>query len=178
MSQTIDDDPSLGTLERFPTVLHARASLVFDMKPDTLQRAIIHSLYSLQESRRSLELSLSDHPGYLDGSVGFRVGVGNQDGFDILNAKEEERVLRRIEERGAFPQLDFSLDLHYKAEGDRKHRVQRDRYLTRMTFREDRLELLVHHLKGLRRIQPDELIHFLLSLVNTELAKKGHMEVE
>jgi len=125
-----------------------------------------------------MELSLSDHPGYLDGTVGFRVGVGNQNSFDILDPQEEDRVLRRIEAKGVFQTLDFSLDLHYKVRGPSKHRVQRDRYLTRMSFQPDRVELLIHHLKGLKRVQPDELVHFLISLLNMELAKKGYTEVE
>lgn len=178
MSQVVDEDPWLGTLERFPIALHARASLVFDMNTDTLQRTLVHCLCQLQESIGTMELSLSDHPGYLDGTVGFRVGVGNREGCDILDAREEERVLRRIEERGTFPLLDFSLDLHYRVQGPGKHRVQRDRYLTRMSFQQNRVELLLHHLKGLKRVQPDELVHLLLSLVNTELARKGYTEVE
>lgn len=152
--------------------------MVFDMNIDTLQRALVHSLLQLQQSHRSLELSLADHPGYLEGTVGFKVGIGNREGFDILDTREEERVLRRIEERGPYPQLDFSLDLHYRVRGPRRHRVQKDRYLARMAFQPNRVELMLHHLKGLRRIQPDELFHFLLSLVNIELTKKGHGEVE
>ncbi len=178
LSQVIDEDPWLGILERFPSVLHARASLAYDMNTDTLQRAFVHCLCQLQESIRSMELSLSDHPGYLDGTVGFRVGVGNQNSFDILDPQEEDRVLRRIEAKGVFQTLDFSLDLHYKVRGPSKHRVQRDRYLTRMSFQPDRVELLIHHLKGLKRVQPDELVHFLISLLNMELAKKGYTEVE
>jgi len=125
-----------------------------------------------------MQLSLSAHPGYLDGTVGFRVGVGNHEGFDILDSREEDRVLRRLEARGVFQTLDFSLDLHYKVRGPSKHRVQKDRYMTRMSFQPDRVELLIHHLKGLKRVQPDELVHFLLSLLNKELAKKGYREVE
>ncbi len=176
MGQVLDEDPWLGMVEHFPTVLHARASLVYDVNPDTLQRALLHCLLQLTESVRTMQLSLSDHPGYLDGSVGFRVGVGNQDGFDILDAREEDRVLRRIEARGAYQTLDLSLDLHYKVQGG--HRAQRDRYLARLSFQPGRVELLVHHLKGLKRVQPDELVHLLLNLVNTELAQKGYGEVE
>jgi hypothetical protein len=178
LSQVLDEDPRLGTIERFPSVLHARASLVYDMKAETLQKALVHSLSGLQESIRAIQLSLSDQPGYHDGTVGFRVGVGNQDGFDILDVHAEDRVLRRIIGQGVFQMLDFSLEIQYKVKGSGRHRVQRDRYLARMSFQPERAEVLIHHLKGLRRIQPDELVRFLLSITNAELAKRGYGEVE
>jgi hypothetical protein len=177
LSLTINQDPWLGTIEHFPTVLHARASLVYDVNPDTLQRILVHSLYQLQQSSSSIELSIADYPGSIRGIVGFKAGIGNLDGFDTLDRNEEERVLRRIVERGPFQTLDFALDLHYKTmEGG--HRVRNDRYLTRASFQPGRVELLIHHLKGLRRVQPDELVQFLLALVNTGLAEKGYSEIE
>ena len=174
MGQVLDEDPWLGTVEHFPTVLHARASLVYDVNTDTLQRALFQSLLHLSESIRTMELTLSDYQGYLDGTVGFRVGVGNRDGFDILDSRVEERVLRRIAAQGVFKILDLSLDLHYKVRPKSRHRVQRDRYLTRMSFQTGRLELLVHHLKGLRRVAPPELIQLLCSDLNVKLGEKGY----
>jgi hypothetical protein len=167
----------LGTLGHFPTVLHARASLLYDVNPDTLQRVLVHSLYQLQHSNSSVELSIADSPDSVSGTVGFKVGIGNGDGFDILDRNEEERILRRIVERGPFQPLDFALDLHYKISGGR-HRVRIDRYLTRVSFQPGRVELLIHHLKGLKRVRPDELVQFLLSLLNTELKKKGYSEIQ
>jgi hypothetical protein len=178
LRQVLDADPWLGTIQQFPTVLHARASLVYDVTAETLQKTIIRCLMQLQESIRTMELSLSDLPGYLDGTVGFRVGVGNHDGFDILDAHEEDRVLRRIIAQGVFPALDFSIDLHYKVQAAGRHRVARDRYLVRLSFQTGRAELLVHHLKGLKRVEPSELAQFLVSITNAELVKKGYGEVE
>ncbi len=178
LSQALDVDLRLGMIERFPTVLHARASLIFDLNTDTFQKTLIQCLCQLQESIRTIELSLSDHPGYLDGTVGFRVGVGDQDGFDILDKRVEDRVLRRITAHGVFQTLDLSLDLHYKVKGSGRHRVQGDHYLTRMFFQTGRVELLIHHLKGLKRVQPDDLVHMLVFLMNRELSKKAYQELE
>src|SRR5712692_7788003 len=177
LNLTVDQDPWLGAIEHLPTVRHARASPVYDANPDTLQRILVHSLYQLQHSSSSIELSMADYPGSIRGVVGFRAGIGNGDGFDILDRNEEGRVLRRIVERGPFQTLDFALDLHYETmEG--RHHVRNDRYMTRASFQPGRVELLIHHLKGLRRVQPDELVQFLLSLVNTELAEKGYSKID
>jgi len=178
MGQVLEEDPWLGVIERFPSVLHGRASLVYDIKTETLQRVLVDVLTQLQESIQAIQLSLSDQPGYHDGTTAFRIGVGNRDGFDILDAREKDRVLKRIIGQGSFPMLDFSLDLHFKVKGSTRHRVQRDRYLARLSFQPERAEVLIHHLRGLRRIQPDEMIRFLVSITNAELAKKGYGEVE
>lgn len=178
MSQVLDEDPWLGSIRRFPPVLHARASFVYDVTIETLEKTLIRCLMQLQESTRTIELSLSDRPGYLDGTVGFQVGVGNDDGFDILDAREEDRVLRRILAQGFLPILDFSLDLRYKIQSTSRHRVARDRYLTRLAFQPGRAELLVHHMRGLKRVDPGELIRLLLSITNAELAGKGYGEIE
>jgi len=172
-----DDDPWLGTIAKFPTVLHARASLVYDVTNETLQKTLIHCLLQLKQSIRPIELSLSDNEGYLDGTVRFRVGVGSNDGFDILDASEEDRFLRRILAHGVFQTLDLSFDLQYKVKSSGRHRVARDRYLTRLTFQTSRAELLVHHLKGLKRIDPGEMVRLLLEITNAELTSKGYGEI-
>ena len=177
LSQAPDNDPGLGTIAKFPTVLHARASLVFDVTNETLQKTLVHCLFELQQSTRPIELSLSDNEGYLDGAVHFRVGVGNNDGFDILDVGEEDRVLRGILAHGGFQTLDLSFDLHYKVKSSSKHRVARDRYLTRLTFQTGRAELLVHHLKGLKRVDPGEMVRLILETMNDGLVSKGYGEV-
>ena len=132
----------------------------------------------LQESIRTIDLSLSDHPGYMDGTARFKIGVGNKDGFDILDTREEDRVLRRILAQGVFPTIDLSFDIHYKVRTEGRHRVARDRYLARLSFQTGRAELLVHHLKGLKRVDPSELVQFLVTITNAELTRKGYGEVE
>lgn len=178
MGQALDRDPWLGTVQQFPQVLHARASLQFDIATETFQKTLFHCLMDLQKKRRDLEISLSDHPGYQAGTMQLKVGVGNNDGFDILDANEVERVMRRITEQGVFPILDFSLDLRYRVQSLTRHRVAGDRYLVRFTFQVSRAEILVHHLQGLRRIDPGELVRLLLSVINARLVAKGYGEIE
>ncbi len=173
-----DEDPWLGAVLEFPAVLHARASFVYEITIETFQRTLIYSLMELQKKTRPIELSLSDQPGYHGGLMTWKVGVGNRDGFDILNAKEENRVLSKIISQGVYPLLDFSLDLHYRTRSSGRHRIAGDRYLVRFTFQPSRAELLVHHLKGLRRFDPGELIRLLLSAMNAMLEERGYEGIE
>jgi hypothetical protein len=176
----LEDDPSLGILDKFPTVLHARASFSFDINPESLQKALVSALASLQTNPRSREITVADRDGYLKGQLLFRLGIGNGDGFDILDSKEEERVLNRIENRGPFNCLDLAIQLHYAVSDGRRHRVHEDHYIFRMVFHPGRVEVLVHHLKGVRRVEPDELVRLIVQELNVELTRSryGKLELE
>jgi hypothetical protein len=178
MNQSPDDDPWLGTLERFPTIYHARASWLYDINTESLQKAIFSALHSLAQGKKSLEITVADIPGYQSGGVAFKFGVGNKDGFDILDIKEAERVIQRIEEKGPFRALDLVFHLHYSVDDGKRHKVHQDQYLARLTFQPGRVELLLHHLKGVRRIAPDEMIRILLSAINLEMSRNKYAELE
>jgi hypothetical protein len=178
VNQSPDDDPWLGTLEHFPTVYHARASWLYDINTETLQKAIFAGLRSLAQGKKTLEISVADIPGYQSGGVAFKFGVGNKDGFDILDDKEVKRVIQRIEEKGTFGILDLVFHLHYYVDDDKRHKVHQDQYIARLTFQPGRVELLFHHLKGVRRIAPDELVRILLSAINHELDRDKYPELE
>ena len=143
-----------------------------------MQKAIFAGLRSLAQEKRSLDITVADIPGYQSGRVGFKFGVGNKDGFDILDDKEAARVIQRIEERGTFRTLDLVFHLHYSVNDGKRHKVHQDQYLARLTFQPGRVELLLHHLKGFRRIGPDELVRILLSATNRELNRNKYSELE
>ena len=132
----------------------------------------------LQKERRPTRITVADRPGYLEGVVKFRVGVANGDGFDVLDAHEEDRVLKRIENLGSFNILDLAINLDYKVSDSTLHKIHRDRYMLRMVFQPGRFEILVHHLKGLRRIEPDELVRLFIDQINSVLARGRYGQVE
>jgi hypothetical protein len=173
-----DDDPWLGTLEHFPTIYHARASWLYDINTESLQKAIFAGLRSLSQRKKNLEITVADIPGYQSGEAQFKFGVGNKDGFDILDDKEAKRVIQRIEQKGTFETLDLVFHLHYSVDGSKRHKVHQDQYMARLAFQPGRVELLLHHLKGVRRIGPDELVRILLSATNQELDRNKYPELE
>ena len=178
MNQSPDDDPWLGTLERFPALYHARSSWLYDINTENLQKAIFAGLRSLAREEKTLDITVADIPGYQAGRVLFKFGVGNKDGFDILDDKEVKRVIQRIEEKGTFKTLDLVFHLHYSVDDGKRHKVHQDQYLARLAFQSGRVELLLHHLKGVRRIAPDELVRILLSATNHELGRNKYPELE
>ena len=169
-----DNDPGLGSLENFPTVLHARAAFESEVNVANLQKSMVSALRALSDLRLPIELSRSDHEGYVNGQLDFKVGVGNVEAFDIFDDREEDRLLRRIENKGAFDSLDLSFKLHYAINDGKKHTIPDDRFLTRLLFRPGRMEVYVHHHKGIRRVQPEELIGLLIEEVDMNLESKKY----
>lgn len=172
MTHSVNEDRFLGALFEFPKLLHARASLSFDISPVSLQKAFFRSLASLENFSVPREVTVADREGYSLGAVRVLVGVGDGEGFDLLDDKEEERVMSRIENRGAFDVLDLSLRLKYRIEGSPGRRVHQDRYLVRLVFRPGNVEVLLHHLRGLRRVEGKELVDLMISHLNGELEKQ------
>ena len=131
------------------------------------------ALSSLRETPVSRKISVADRDGYSDGTAHFKVGIGNGEAFDILDGREEERVLDHIENRGAFDSLDLALHIHYRIEDGLSHKVHQDHYIVRLVFEPGRLEALIHHQKGIRRIDPSELLGLIIQRLNAELAREG-----
>jgi hypothetical protein len=174
----LEDDPFLGSLDSFPTVLHGRASFSFDINPESLQKILVSMLTSLQANARPRDITVADRSGYLTGQLTFRLGIGNGDGFDVFDSEEVERVLHRIENRGPLNILDLFFQLHYSVSGDGPHRVHEDHYILRLVFQLGRVEILIHHLKGVRRVEPDELLGLLIHELNVELTRNRYAEVK
>lgn len=169
-----DDDPWLGVLLNFPTVLHSRASFDHEINPDNLQRAVLLALRSISSLRLPIELSLSDHDGYYHGTVSFKLGVGNAEAFDVFDDREQERLLQRIENKGPFPTLDLAFNARYTVTDEKRHTAREDRFLARLLFRSDRMEIYVHHLRGMRRIGPEEIIAMLIERIDIQLQELGY----
>ena len=174
----VTDDPSLGVIDTFPTVLHGRASFSFDINPESLQKAVVSALASLRANPQPRDISVADRNGYLKARLIFRLGIGNGDGFDVFDSEEEERVLHRIENRGPLNILDLLFQLHYSVSGDGSHRVHEDHYILRLVFQPGRVEILIHHMKGIRRVEPDELLGLLIQELNLELTRNRYGEVK
>jgi hypothetical protein len=177
MTDASGDDQWLGTLHSFPTVLHARASFSFDINTISLQKALFYALSSLQATSMAREITVADRDGYEKGRLEFKIGIGNGEGFDILDSKEEDRLLNRVENYAPFDTIDVVFHLHYTIDDGRRHKPHEDHYVMRLVFRAGMFEVLVHHIKGTRRVDPGELVRLVLGELNSELARDNLAEL-
>jgi hypothetical protein len=125
----------------------------------------------LRTSTIPTEITVADRDGYEKGTIVFKIGIGNGEGFDLLDSREEERLLNRVENHGPFNTIDVVFHLHYAINDGRRRRPHEDHYLTRLVFRAGMFEALVHHIRGIRRVDPNELVRLVLRELNSELAR-------
>jgi hypothetical protein len=177
MTSALEDDQWLGTLNAFPTVLHARALFSFDINTISLQRALFSALSSLRATTMAREITVADRDGYEKGTLEFKIGIGNGEGFDILDSMEEKRLLHRVENYAPFKTIDVAFHLHYTISDGRKHKPHEDHYVMRLVFRAGMFEVLVHHAMGIRRVDPRELVGVVLGALNSELARSNLAEL-
>lgn len=171
-------DEWLGSLFSFPTILHARALFVFDISTLSLQKGLFSALSILRSSAMPFDLSISDNHGYQNGRLRFEIGVGNGESFDILDASEERRLMGRIENQGPFSVIDLALRVHFAIDDNRIHKIHKDQYVIRLVFHPGRFEILIHHAKGLRRVDPTEVVELIIESLNVELVKEGLPKLE
>lgn len=86
--------------------------------------------------------------------------------------------MERIENGGPFGSVDLTFHLRYLIDDSVRHKVHEDHYLVRLVFQPARVEVLVHHLKGIRRIEPQELVRLLVGELNVELERNGYAALE
>lgn len=108
----------------------------------------------------------------------FEIGVGNGDAFDILDMKESERLMSRVEKRGPFSTLDLAVQAHFTIDDNHLHKIHKDLYIVRLVFQHGRLEMLIHHVKGLRRVGSAEVIELIREGLNAELVREGLPSLE
>jgi hypothetical protein len=138
-----------------------------------LQQALFAALSALRASSVTQRVPVADREGYAKGRLCFKIGVGDGDAFEVLDNKEMDRVIRRIENQGPFATIDLSFRLHYAIDDGHRHKIHEDHYLMRLVFHPGRFELLLHHVKGLRRVDSTELVTITIRSVNDELSREA-----
>jgi hypothetical protein len=156
----------IGLYENFPDVHHGIAHFLSKVPTQDLQRTLLQFLRKLNEKRENLSIAA-----FVRHKVRVKLDVGIADGltFDYLNEENFDRCLNEIS-KNVLPALDlFNVVRYYVPDGAKRKPLKFDYYLVRILFREQELEMLVHHEKGPRHLAVEELIDFYFYRINREL---------
>jgi hypothetical protein len=159
----------IGLYENFPEVRHGFAFFSSAVPTQDLQRMLLQFLQRLNENKESLSLAE-----FIRHKIRVELGVGVADGlvFDYLNKEGMERCLNEVS-KAALPVLDlFFVVRYYVHDGIKRKPLKFDYFIVRFLFRENEVEILVHHERGPRRLAIEELIKFPFSRINRELKAK------
>ena len=165
----------IGLYENFPDVHHGIAHYSSTVPTQDLQRTLLQFLRRLNEKKENLSLAE-----FIRHKVRVELDVGIADGlaFDYLNKENFKRCLNEIS-KNALPALDlFIVVRYYVPDGAKRKPLKFDYFLVRILFREQEVEMLVHHERGPRHLAVEELIEFHFNRINRELKAQGMNPLE
>ncbi|MGQ9565414.1 MAG: hypothetical protein ACUVT5_02580 [Candidatus Bathyarchaeales archaeon] len=159
----------LGFYENFPEIPHAKAIFHGPASTETLQQAILKTLVMLngQEYEQNEVSSES-----ATCKVGFEFGIAEGTAFNYLDGNEIERFQKNLSKK-TLASLDFFCVVKYylSRAKEKQKALKFDYYLLRFIFRKPSIILTVFHERGTRRLSIEELINFLTTKINAQLAK-------
>lgn len=153
----------------FPQTIHGRAVLRYDTESLNAQRILIKLLREFNRFQVHTSITLADREGYLEGQIAFEVGIANGDHFNYLDGLEERLVDEVIAKQGTLPIADFLIVLRYILKDHQRHPIRADSYLLRFISTEYTMEMYLFHEKGIRRVNPDELMGMIAKELNRQL---------
>jgi len=171
---------SLGIYPSFPTLIHGDAILTHDVDVTVLQECFVQAISKMNMETIEMKLSIADRSGYFPGETRFEVRIAEGSSFRCLDPRMKRRIIEYLRARGEFSTFDYSLTIRYRIKDDMRHSLHCDRYIVRHLFFEDQMEIQLSHEKGIRRLNPDEVITMLVKRINDELGRgnKRQLKIE
>jgi len=162
-------DRSSFQYQRFPQTIHGRAVLRHGLENTVVQKILIKVMRELNRLSLDTSISLADREGYVDGQIEFEVGIANETYFNYLDSLEERMINEIMTKQGTLPIVDFLTIAKYLVKDQDRHPVRTDSYLLRFIASEYSMEVYLSHEKGIRRLNPDELLIMIAKALDREL---------
>jgi hypothetical protein len=169
---------SLGIYSSFPAIIHGDAILTYDVSVKVLQECVAQAVSKINMEKIETTLSVADRSGYFPGETRFEVRIAEGSSFRSLNLSMKRRIIEHLKSRGEFSTFDYSLTIRYRIKDDMRHSLHCDKYVVRHLFFEDQMEIQLFHEKGIRRLNPDEVITMLVKRINEELGRRNERKLK
>jgi len=169
---------SLGIYPSFPTLIHGHVILTYDVNVTVLQECVLQAVSKMNMEKIETTLSIADKSGYFPGETRFEVRIAEGSSFRSLNPPMKRRIIEYLRARGEFSTFDYSLTIRYRIKDDMRHSLHCDKYVVRHLFFEGQMEIQLFHEKGIRRLNPDEVITMLVKRINDELEKRSERQLK
>jgi len=169
---TVEKMPiSLGIYSSFPALIHGDAILTHNVNTAVLQECVVQAISRMNLEKIETALTVADRSGYFPGESKFEVRIAEGSSFRRLNSRMKRRIAQYLRARGELSTFDYSLTIRYKIKDGMRHSLHCDKYVVRHLFFENQMEIQLFHEKGIRRLNPDEVITLLVKRINDELGK-------
>ncbi|HUT17323.1 MAG TPA: hypothetical protein VMW84_03390 [Acidobacteriota bacterium] len=164
----------LGFYENFPVNIHRIENFTSLLSTKKLQQRLIQVLYDI--NRKTFSFEEIAHPTVPDCTIIFEAGLAEAKSFNYIDEEETKRVLSALR-KATFQIMDFFCAVRYY-KGAAKAPLKFDYYLMRVVFGKNSVEIQVFHERGPRYISPEDIVTFLVNMVNETSARKILKKIE
>jgi hypothetical protein len=163
---------SLGRFTNFPSIIHGTVKISHKTSNTRLQRIIAEALRDLNGYTTRQVLSVASDSGTRKGEVSFEVGVADGLNFHYIDEETYTEIIKPLKARKSFPVLDVLIIVlyHYTKNG-KTIPLNFDHHLLRFTFKKGELNAYLFHMKGIRRMPLDDLLHQLINRIKGKMTK-------
>ncbi len=164
---------SLGKFVNFPSIIiHGTVKIRHKTSNTRLQRIIAEVLRDLNGYTVPQVLSIASLSGTHKGEVAFEVGVADGLDFKYMDVETFSELVRPLKSRKTFKVLDVLIIVlyHYTKNG-KKIPLNFDHHLLRFTFKKGEFNAYLFHMKGIRRMPLDDLLHQIIDRIKGKMTK-------
>jgi hypothetical protein len=166
----------LGFYENFPVNIHRIENFSTTFSNKSLQQRLIQVLQEI--NRRTFSFEEIAYPTVPECTIIFEVGLAEAKSFNYIDEEEAKKALSALR-KTPFRTMDlFCAVRYYKGTADKKKPLKFDYYMLRAIFGKNAVEIQVFHERGTRYISPEDIVTFLVNMINETSARKILKKIE
>lgn len=166
----------LGFYDNFPLNIHRIENFSTLFSNKKLQKRLINVLSEI--NRRTFSFEEITYPTLPECTVIFEAGLAEAQSFNYIDEEEAKKVLNALR-KSPFQTMDFFCALrYYKGTADKKKPLKFDYYMLRVIFGKNAVEIRVFHERGPRYISPEDIVTFLVNMINSASKRKFLKKIE
>jgi hypothetical protein len=166
----------LGFYDNFPVNIHRIENFSTTFSNKKLQQRLIQVLREM--NRRAFSFEEIAYPTVPKCTIIFEAGLADAKSFNYIDEEETKKVLGALR-KSPFQTMDFFCAVrYYKGTADKKTPLKFDYYMMRVIFGKNSVEIQVFHERGPRYISPEDIVTFLVNMINETSSRKILKKIE
>jgi hypothetical protein len=166
----------LGFYDNFPLNIHRIDNFSTTFSNKKLQQRLIQVLSEI--NRRTFSFEEIAYPTVPKCTIIFEAGLADAKSFNYIDEEEAKKVFTALR-KSPFQTMDFFCAVrYYKGTADKKTPLKFDYYMLRVIFGKNAVEIRVFHERGPRYISPEDIVTFLVNMINETSSRKVLKKIE
>ena len=166
----------LGFYDNFPVNIHRIENFSTAFSNKKLQQRLIQVLREI--NRRTFSFEEIAYPTVPKCTIIFEAGLAEAKSFNYIDEEEAKKALNALR-KAPFHTMDFFCAVrYYKGTADKKTPLKFDYYMMRIVFGKNAVEIQVFHERGPRYISPEDIVTFLVNMINETSPRRILKKIE